>query len=306
MALWLSECARIVKPGGYALTFCDWRQLPLATDALQAGGFVWRGIVSWDKGESARAPHTGYFRHQCEFVVWGTNGVSAPATWGGPWPGCMSHPVLQSDKHHLTGKPTPLLERLVQCAPPGGVVLDPFMGSGTTGVAALRMGRRFIGMELDPGYYGVAERRIREAAAQLALWPPSPSQRPQLAEQGRLALAELEAVEDGRRCWRRELPTARRWQTIAAMCEAARRARGGHGVLECAMREWRRFMPLASQLDDALLSMDNLLGPTPKSAQGRAMRRRLDDATLAWERLRCDFLGLPEPPDLLTLCEDEL
>ena len=91
---------------------CLWRLM-----GLQAGGFVWRGIVSWDKGEGARAPHTGYFRHQCEFVVWGTNGVSAPgASWGGPWSGCMSHPVLQSDKHHLTGKPTPLLERLVQCA----------------------------------------------------------------------------------------------------------------------------------------------------------------------------------------------
>lgn len=161
MALWLSECHRIVKPSGYALVFCDWRQLPLASDALQAGGFVWRGIVSWDKGAAARAPHTGYFRHQCEYVVWGTKGVSVPAAHGGPWPGSVFYPVKQSDKHHMTGKPTALMRQLVQCVPPGGMVLDPFMGSGTTGVAALMEGRHFVGVEINAHHFGVAERRIR-------------------------------------------------------------------------------------------------------------------------------------------------
>lgn len=103
-ALWLSECQRVVKPGGYALMFCDWRQLSLATDAFQAGGFVWRGLVSWDKGEGARAPHTGYFRHQCEYVVWGSNGPLSPAEHGGPWSGCPRVTVKQDDKFHMTGK----------------------------------------------------------------------------------------------------------------------------------------------------------------------------------------------------------
>ena len=171
MALWLSECARIVKPSGYALTFCDWRQLPLASDALQAGGFVWRGVVGWDKGESARAPHTGYFRHQTEFVVWGTLGVSIAADWGGPWPGYISQPVIQADKYHMTGKPTGVMAKLVQCVRPGGTVLDPFMGSGTTGVACVRTGRRFIGIEIDPGYFAIAQRRIAEAQLQPSLLP---------------------------------------------------------------------------------------------------------------------------------------
>lgn len=169
MALWLSECHRIVKPSGYALVFCDWRQLPLATDAIQAGGFVWRGIIAWDKGEAARAPHKGYFRHQCEYIVWGTKGVSVPADWDGPWPGCERVPVLQADKHHMTGKPTALMKRLVRCAPPGGTVFDPFMGSGTTGVACMKTGRNFIGCEIDPTYFAIAERRIADAAAQLRL-----------------------------------------------------------------------------------------------------------------------------------------
>ena len=166
MALWLSECARIVKLSGYALIFSDWRQLPLASDAIQSGGFVWRGVIGWDKGVSARAPHTGYFRHQCEYVVWGTSGVSVPADWGGPWPGYILQSVIQADKFHMTGKPTLVLEKLVQCVPPGGTVLDPFMGSGTTGVACVHMGRRFIGIEIVPGYFTIAEQRIAEAQLQ--------------------------------------------------------------------------------------------------------------------------------------------
>ena len=48
-ALWLGESMRVVKPGGIAALFTDWRQLPSVTDALQAGGYVWRGIVPWHK-----------------------------------------------------------------------------------------------------------------------------------------------------------------------------------------------------------------------------------------------------------------
>jgi site-specific DNA-methyltransferase (adenine-specific) len=161
--LWLSECLRIVKPSGYRLTFTDWRQLPTTTDALQAAGWVWRGLIVWDKTEGARGPHTGYFRHQAEFIPWGTKGVSRPSQHGGPWPGVYRMPVKQSDKHHVTGKPTDLLRKLVQVVPPGGVILDPMQGSGTCGVASILEGRRYIGIELDPTYHGIAAQRIGEA-----------------------------------------------------------------------------------------------------------------------------------------------
>jgi site-specific DNA-methyltransferase (adenine-specific) len=161
--LWVSECLRIVKPGGYFLTFTDWRQLPITTDYMQAGGFVWHGIIAWNKGRGARAPHTGFFRHQCEYIVWGTKGQMAKAKHGGPFDGCFEHHVRQSDKFHLTGKPTPLMVDLVAIVPPGGVVLDPFMGSGSTGVACIQTGRQFIGVELDDHYFTVAQQRIAEA-----------------------------------------------------------------------------------------------------------------------------------------------
>jgi len=163
-SLWVSRSLRAVKPGGYLLLFTDWRQLPATTDALQAGGGVWRGIVAWDKTEGSRAPHPGYFRHQAEYVVWGTRG-SLPVpdlsqSDRGPWRGVMRYSVGR--KLHPTGKPVELMRELVRVAPPGGVILDPFAGSGSTGVAAVSSGRRFLGIEASIDYFGIASDRLAE------------------------------------------------------------------------------------------------------------------------------------------------
>lgn len=158
---------RILRDGGYFLMFTDWRQLPTASDALQSGGCVWRGLVAWDKTEGARSPNKSYFRHQCEYVVWGSRGALGK-DGRGPWPGCFRIPVRQSDKFHLTGKPTKLLRDLVKVAPEGGLVLDPFAGSGTTCVAAVLEGRGYIGIEMDPVYAEIARKRISEAKTKQA------------------------------------------------------------------------------------------------------------------------------------------
>ena len=73
---------------------------------------------------------------------------------------------------HPTQKPVSLMAWLIeQYTQPGDLVLDPFMGSGTTGVACVRTGRRFIGIEIDPGYFAIAQRRIAEAQLQPPLLP---------------------------------------------------------------------------------------------------------------------------------------
>lgn len=156
----IAEEYRILKPGGYFLMFSDWRQLPTATDAIQMGGISWRGVIAWNKGLGARAPHKGYFRHQCEFIVWGTKGPCLPQP-DGPFPGCFERHVLQSDKYHIAGKPTALMEDLVDIVPAGGIVLDPFAGSGTTCIAARRKGRRFIGIEKMKEYVEIAKGRLQ-------------------------------------------------------------------------------------------------------------------------------------------------
>jgi site-specific DNA-methyltransferase (adenine-specific) len=163
VSFWLSLVQERMKPGGYALCFTDWRQLPMLTDAFQAGGLVWRGLVPWDKTESSRAPHTGYFRHQCEYIVWGSNGALPVSAHGGPWPGLIRERVDHRQKLHMTGKPVHLMSELVKCVAPGGTILDPFMGSASTGVAALQNGHRFIGIEKSAHYFDIACKRMETA-----------------------------------------------------------------------------------------------------------------------------------------------
>lgn len=162
-ARWLELARQQVKAGGYAVVFTDWRQLPALTDAIQIAGWHWRGVAVWDKGAGARGPHKGYFRHQCEYIVWASNGPLPAARHGGPWPGCYKVPVVPKDKLHTTGKPVPLMRELVSIVPPGGHVLDPFMGSASTGVACVETGRRFTGIEVTQHYYDVSARRLAEA-----------------------------------------------------------------------------------------------------------------------------------------------
>ena len=124
-----------------------------------------RGVLAWDKTESARAPHTGYFRQQAEYIVWGVKGQPEKAPGRGPWPGVIRCRTNHSEKLHLTGKPVEVMESLVQCVPPGGMVFDPFMGSASTAIACLRTGRRFLGAETSAEYFEIACHRIEHELA---------------------------------------------------------------------------------------------------------------------------------------------
>lgn len=168
-ALWLSECLRITKPGGPICIFTDWRQLPTTTDALQVGGWLWRGIVPWNKTEAAR-PQKGRFRQQCEYVVWGTNGPMVEQH-DVCLPGFFTYTTMSTNngKEHIAQKPESLMTDILGITTAGAVVLDPFMGAGSTGVACIKSGRGFIGCELALDHYMTAERRIREAQAQTHL-----------------------------------------------------------------------------------------------------------------------------------------
>lgn len=160
-SLWLGDLRRISKPGAVCCLFTDWRQLPVTTAALQSGGFVWRGIVPWHKPSGRRTQ--GRFGNTCEYVVWGTNGPRELA--GHALPGFYSYNAPRGqDRDHITQKPVALIGQLLKIAPAGGVVLDPFMGSGTTGVACINSGRKFIGVEIERAHFNAACARIRDAA----------------------------------------------------------------------------------------------------------------------------------------------
>ncbi|MFG1203107.1 DNA methyltransferase [Xanthobacter aminoxidans] len=157
LALWLSRARGLVVPGALGCVFTDWRQLPTTTDALQAAGWVWRGIVPWDKTERGR-PQQGRYRAQAEYIAWGTDG--ARPLQGPTAPGVLRLPIPRQ-KHHIAGKPLGLMEGLM-IPMEAGPILDPFMGSGTVGLACQAQGRPYVGIEVDATYFEIACRRLQE------------------------------------------------------------------------------------------------------------------------------------------------
>lgn len=161
---WLSASYRALKWGGVVAVFCDWRQLPTVSDAIQVAGFVLRGILVWDKTEGTR-PVKGWHRQQSEFVLTASKGPRIKAGPEAPTlPGVVRCAPRKGEKLHQVGKPVPLMDEVIRLAPEGGTVLDPFMGSATTGVAAVASGRAFVGIEIDPHYYTVASDRLAKLA----------------------------------------------------------------------------------------------------------------------------------------------
>jgi DNA modification methylase len=123
-----------------------------------------RGYLIWDKMQS------GFSLADSEYA-W----VSKPIT---PKTFRYARAQLASEgKIHPTQKPIQLMQWCLSFLPDAETILDPFMGSGTTGVACVNLGRKFIGIELDPDYFDIACRRIEEAYRQPRLFDePAPKQ----------------------------------------------------------------------------------------------------------------------------------
>ena len=154
--LWLSAAYQRAKSGSFILMFSDWRQLPATSSAMQAGNWIQRGVVSWDKTQAVR-PQPNAFRSQCEYVLWGTKGKKHRK--GPTLPGSYCHGIGQ--KHHIAGKPIPLISDLLKIIPTSETVLDPFVGAGSTALACLQSGHECIGIEMDHMYFQKTCERVR-------------------------------------------------------------------------------------------------------------------------------------------------
>jgi len=153
---------------GWALYFCQVEASAAYRDALNAAGAKYKRTMVWVKPDSSpqfngQCPAQGY---ECISASWCGDGASK---WnGGGRRGVLEHCVnVGRYGGHPTEKPVPLMTDLVKLfSNENETILDPFMGSGTTGVACVKMGRKFIGIEREPEYFEIACRRIREAYAQ--------------------------------------------------------------------------------------------------------------------------------------------
>lgn len=125
----------------------------------------------WDKGQR------NFSLADCEFAWSSQNAAARVLT-------LPRAEALQDGKEHPTQKPLRLMEWCLDMHPKAQTVCDPFMGSGTTGVAAVRMGRTFVGIEREPKYFDIACKRIEDAQRQASMFE-QPAAR---AEQHGLAL----------------------------------------------------------------------------------------------------------------------
>ena len=144
------------------LCFCDWRMYPMLSGALESSGLRCQNMIVWNKGNAGLGRG---FRPQHELVVHLTKGTGSYSSNRGANVYDAKR-VHSSVRDHPTQKPVSLLRELVSVvSAPGGVVLDPFCGSGSTGVAAIEESRRFIGIEREAEYVEIAKARIGAAEA---------------------------------------------------------------------------------------------------------------------------------------------
>lgn len=164
---WMAECFRALKDGTHFYTFCNTNDLRSYLNASAAVGFDFHGIISMIK--DTKMPNRWYLKYT-EPVLFFRKGRAKPINdMTSRDYQFVTMPKQKNGKLHITQKPLEFIERLVsnsslEC----GVVLDPFMGSGTTGVACMSTNRRFIGIEKDDKYFEVAKKRLEAITPNLS------------------------------------------------------------------------------------------------------------------------------------------
>lgn len=168
-AEWLGEISRIVKKDACILLFTRWDVEWWWKLAIETIGASIRSQVIWYKpsGGIGDLQHAYLSNHENMWF----------ATFG-DWKFPNKRPISVYHIHkepninyvHPTQKPISLMLKIVgDLSNKTDTILDPFMGSGTTGVACVQTGRNFIGVEIDEGYFKIAERRIKDAQQQMIL-----------------------------------------------------------------------------------------------------------------------------------------
>ena len=149
--------------------------------ALEAAGIRPRQFLFWDKGDGGLNPRNN-FVNAVEQAIYGRR-KRTPWNGGGSTPNIFRLNRGPRTTAHPTEKPEALMLWIVRVTTdPGDVILDPFAGSGTTLVAAKRLGRRAIGIERNAAYCAIIARRLTQATLLDQLEPPRPQMLPLMVE----------------------------------------------------------------------------------------------------------------------------
>lgn len=187
---WLQRCQRVLKPNGTIWVSGTHHVIFSIGYAMQQLGFKILNAISWEKPNPPPNLSCRYFTHSTETVLWAAKngkskhlfnytlmrrangGKQMKSVWtiAAPGPGEKTH------GKHPTQKPVALAERCILASTnEGDLVLDPFLGGGTTAIASLRTARRCIGIEADPGHIALSMKRVNaESSSARGLFSPMP------------------------------------------------------------------------------------------------------------------------------------
>jgi DNA modification methylase len=159
-----------------AAVFCQVEAVDAWKRALESAGMLYRRTIPWVKPDAMPSLHGRWPGQSFESIVLAQHRSVAPCPVGGKarYYEHTRERLGRDERPHPTVKPTALMMQIVEdFTDPGDLILDPFAGSGTTGVAALMLGRRFIGWERDPDYHAIATRRLNGDEAKPRAEQPS-------------------------------------------------------------------------------------------------------------------------------------
>lgn len=169
----LHTSAKKLKQGGVMVCFCRWDVQEAFKQAMGWAGLHVKSQVIWNREVHGMGDLKASFAPQHDVIWFAVKGTSFSFPGKRPKSVLTSQRLSGAELTHPNEKPIDLMLQLVEATTyPGATVLDPFLGSGTTGVACINIGRNFIGIEKAPCYFEIAQKRIEEAErteAQLAL-----------------------------------------------------------------------------------------------------------------------------------------
>ena len=163
---WLEIACSKVRKGGSVVIFNDYKNIGLMTDVLQANGFIVKELLIWKKPNPMPRNRDRLYVTSIEVALWAVKGKGwtfnrQKKTYENAI--FESASVGYRKRIHPTQKPEKIIKEILAIhSNEGDIILDCFMGSGTTALAALDMNRYYIGMEIDEEYCKVARQRVNE------------------------------------------------------------------------------------------------------------------------------------------------
>ena len=156
---YLEECHRIMKDNTAIYCFCSWHNIDFFKNEFEKH-FKLKNILVWNKNNHGTGDLKGSYAPKHEFILFGHKGRTLLREKR--IADVIDCPKISSNKlTHPTEKPQDLLEIFIkQSSDEGSIIFDGFMGTGSCGIAAKKLNRNFIGIELDEKYFNIAKNRL--------------------------------------------------------------------------------------------------------------------------------------------------